>query len=104
MVSLESARIIFNSIGATAVDVDLTITGGYDGADNDQDTGSAQTTADFDSGADNKLCYIDIAGASHLMDAGFATPGRNFSVWVDMDGITGGDAQVLGIKMRCLVV
>lgn len=104
MVSLLSARILINSTALTAIDLDLTITGGYDGADNNEDTGAAQTTQDLDSGADNKLCYIEIAGASHLMDAGFATPGRNFSVWLDTDGVTGGTAMVLGVAIVCLVV
>ena len=105
MVSLLQARILMNSIGMTAIDVDLSITGGYDDGANNEDTGTAQTTAGLDGGAvDDDIAFIDIAGASHLMDAGFAKPGRNFSVWVDMDGITGGDAQVLGVSVRCLVV
>ena len=105
MVSLLQARILFNSTAMTAIDVDLTITGAYDAGANNEDTGTAQTTAGLDGGAaDNKIAYIDIAGASHLMDAGFALPGRNFSVSVDMDGVTGGTAMVLGVSIRCLVV
>jgi len=104
MVALDDAKILFNSIAATAIDLDLTITGGFPGAANNQDTGTAQTTADFDNAtpADNELCYITINGASHLMDAGFALPGRLWSVSLDMDGITGGDAQVLGVLIRGL--
>lgn len=105
MVALLQARILFNSIAMTAIDVDLTITGGYDDAANNQDTGAAQTTAGLDGGAtDNDISFIDIEGASHLMDAAFVTPGRNWSVSIDMDGITGGTGMVLGVYTRCLVV
>ena len=103
MVSLDDAMILFNSIAATAIDLDLTIGGGYVGADNNQDTGAAQTTQGFDgTAADNKLCFITINGASHLMDAGFALPGRLWTVSLDMDGITGGTAMVLGVLIRGL--
>lgn len=106
MVSLLQARLLLNSVACTDFDLDLTITGGFDGASNAQDTGTAMTTTTKTSGsiADDKIGYIDIAGATSLMDAGFALPGRNFSVWLDMDGVSGGEASFLGLDVICLVV
>jgi len=94
--SIQCARIVYNSIGASAFDNDVTIVGGYDGAANNQDTGTAITAGDWNEDADNKLLYQDV---SDCFDSGLYTPGRNFCVKCDPDGITG-DAQVVGLLLR----
>jgi hypothetical protein len=96
------ARLIGNSINASAGDVDVSVVGAYDGSAatvsaNNQDTGTALTTADWvQADADNKILWVDV---SSCFDADFYKPERNFSVLVDPDGITG-ELQIIGLYIR----
>lgn len=94
--SIAMARVLFNSINASAFDNDVTIVGAYDGAANDQDTGTAITAGDWNEDADNKLLYQNVAAC---FDTDFYKPGRNFCVKMDPDGITN-DANVVGLVIR----
>ena len=97
LISVDLARVVYNSINASGYDTDVTVVRAYDGAANNQDTGTAITTDDFDvDDADNKLLYQDITAA---FDAGFIVPNACFSVKLDPDGITS-DVQVLGLYIR----
>lgn len=94
--SISCARAIFNVIGASAFDNDVTVTGGHDGASNAEDTGAGITAGDWSADTDNLLAYQDV---SACFDSGFYKPGMNFCVLLDPDGITG-DAQVIGLYIR----
>lgn len=96
LVSLDVARVVYNSIGASAFDMDVTVVRAYDGAANNQDTGTAITEGDWNEDADNKLLYQNVLTA---FDSGFVVPNACFAVKLDPDGITG-DAQVLGLYLR----
>ena len=101
--SLLEARLVYDNIGGTAaLDYDFTITGGYDGASNVQDTGTAITAGDVvgTPPADNILEYFDL---SVMFDAGFVGPGRLWSVLVDPDGVGSADQVILGIRLVMLV-
>ncbi len=95
------AEIIFNSINASAGDLDVTVVGAYDGASNVEDTGAAIATGDWDqTDTDNIILTFDVLAA---FDADFIKPGRTWALFLDPDGITA-DAQVLGMNIRMLVV
>ncbi|KKL50566.1 hypothetical protein LCGC14_2304210 [marine sediment metagenome] len=94
--AIAEARVIFNSINASAFDNDVSIVGGYDGASNVQDTGAPITAGDWNVDTNDLLLYQDI---SSLIDADFYKPGRNFAVFCDPDGITN-DATVIGLSIR----
>lgn len=96
LVSLDVARIIYNNVGGSALDMDVTVVRGYDGADNNQDTGTAITTGDWNADTDNKLLYQNVVAA---FDTGFVVPNACFAVKLDPDGITA-DAQVIGLYLR----
>lgn len=104
--SVVIARAIFNSINASAGDLDWSIVGAYDGSaaaaiTNNQDTGTAITTGDWEqTDADNKILTADV---SALFDAGFWLPGRSFAVYLDPDGITA-EAQLIGLQIVGLKV
>jgi hypothetical protein len=99
--SVKIAKVVLNSINGSAADLDFSIVGGYDGAANNQDTGTAITTTDWEQDdTDNILLTVDV---SALFDAGFWLPGRNFCVLSDPDGITA-DVTVLGLHIVGLVV
>jgi len=104
--SIVIARMIGNSVNASAGDLDLTIVGSYDGtaaapAANNQDTGTAITAGDWvQADADNKILTTDV---SALFDAGFWLPGRTFGIFLDPDGITGA-MQILGLYIVGLKV
>ena len=102
-VELELALIVTSNTAASALDYDFTVAAGYDGASNAQDTGTAITAADVDGGspADSLLETFDI---SAMLDAGLVGPGRNFSVFIDPDGVGGGEQQILGMAIGVLVV
>jgi hypothetical protein len=99
---IAAARLIGNSVNASAGDIDVTLVGAYDGtaaspSANNQDTGTALTGADWvQADADNKILWVDV---SSCFDSGFYTPGRTFGVLVDPDGITGA-LQILGLYIR----
>ena len=90
------ARVVYDIIGASAFDCDVTVVGGHDGASNVEDTGTAITAGDWSADTDNLLAYQDI---SACFDSGFYKPGMNFTVKLDPDGITG-DAIVVGLYIR----
>lgn len=90
------ARALFNNIGASAFDCDVHITGAYDSGANNQDTGTSIVAGDWDSDTDNDIAYMNVAAC---FDSGFYTPGRNFSLNLDPDAITG-DAQAIGLYLR----
>ena len=96
LISIDTARVIYNSIGASAYDTDVTVVRAYDGAANDQDTGTAITAGDWNADEDNKLLYQNVVAA---FDAGFIAPNASFSVKLDPDGITN-DANVIGLYIR----
>jgi hypothetical protein len=97
LISVDVAKVVYNSINASAYDTDVTIVRAYDGAANNQDTGTAITADDFDvADADNIIQYQTITAA---FDAGLIAPNACFSVKLDPDGITA-DVQVLGLYLR----
>jgi hypothetical protein len=99
--SIVAAKVLFNSINASAFDCDFSIVGAYDGASNVQDTGTAITAGDWEQAdTDNIIYTVDV---SALFDAGFFLPGRAFCVLGDPDGITA-DATVVGLYMTYNVV
>ena len=104
--SIVQARMILNSINASAGDLDLSIVGAYDGtsggpAANNQDTGTSITTTDWEqTDADNKILTVDV---SALFDAGFYLPGRSFSVFLDTQSMSG-DFVVIGLQIVGLKV
>lgn len=99
--SVVTAKIILDSINASAGDIDTTIVAAYDGASNVEDTGTAITAGDWaQTDADNIILTVDI---SANFDAGLWLPGRSFCVYVDPDGITGA-VNVIGLHLRGWVV
>jgi hypothetical protein len=97
LISVDLVRVIYNSINASAYDTDVTVVRAYDGAANNQDTGTAITADDFDiADADNILLYQSITAA---FDSGFICPNACFAVKLDPDAITA-DVQVLGLYIR----
>jgi len=94
--SITVARVVYNSINGSALDMDASIVGAYDGGTNNQDTGTAITAGDWNADTDNLLLYQDV---SALFDSGFYKPGRNFCVLLDPDAITN-DATVIGLYLR----
>lgn len=95
------AKLVFDSVNASAGDLDVTVVGAYDGASNVQDTGTAITAGDWEQAdTDNIMLTMDI---SSCLDAGLFTPGRTFQVFLDPDGITGA-AQFLGMWLEFEVV
>jgi len=81
------ANLVFDSINASAGDLDITVVGAYDGASNVQDTGTAIEAGDWaQTDADNIMLSVDI---STVLDTGLWTPGRTFQVYLNPGGITG---------------
>ena len=75
---------------------------GYDNASNAQDTGTAITASTSETTpADNLLVTFDV---SATLDAGLQGPGRNFAILIDPDGVGGGEQQIIGMNLGCLVV
>jgi len=99
MVALERFTLLCDTMAATALDIDVTITGGFDDASNVQATGAAciAKTSGITT-ADNMIHTVDVKEAP---DAAFALPGRNFAVTVDPDA---GDFVPAGLVVRVLVV
>ncbi len=62
------ARVVYDIIGASAYDTDVTVVGGHDGASNVEDTGTAITAGDWSADTDNLLAYQDV---SACFDSGF---------------------------------
>ena len=104
--SIVIARMIGNSVNASAGDLDFTIVGSYDGvaaaaAANNQDTGTPIEAGDWvQTDANDKILTVDV---SALFDAGFWLPGRTFAIYLDPDGITGA-LQILGLYIVGLKV
>ena len=96
LISLDVARVVYNSIGASAYDTDVTVVRAYDGGANNQDTGTTITAGDWNADTDNILSYQNILTA---FDTDFVKPNATFAVKLDPDGITG-DAQVIGLYLR----
>ena len=100
-VELEMARIVTHNTSTSAVDYDFTVAAGYDNGDNDE-TGTAVTADTSEmTPADNKLVTFNVAA---VLDSGLQGPGRNFAILIDPDGIGGGEQQILGMNLGCLVV
>lgn len=99
MVSLLAAKLIVNTMAATALDIDVAYVSAHDGAANTGDAGAAQTalTSETTTG-DDKVHAVDISAG---MDADFLAPGRNFGIEIDPDA---GDFLVLGLYLRWKVV
>ena len=95
------ARGVTHNTATSAVDYDFTVAAGYDNGDNDE----AGTTITADTSemtpADNKLVTFNVAA---LLDSGLQGPGRNFAIKIDPDGVGGGEQQILGMNLGCLVV
>ena len=101
-VELEMARIVTNNTASSAVDYDFSVAAGYDNASNAQDTGTAITANTSEATpADNLLVTFDV---SSMLDAGLQGPGRNFAILIDRVGVGGGEQQILGMNLGCLVV
>ena len=101
-VELEMARIVTNNTAGSAVDYDFSVAAGYDNASNAQDTGTAITANTSEATpADNLLVTFDV---SSMLDSGLQGPGRNFAILIDPDGVGGGEQQILGLNLGCLVV
>ena len=101
-VELEMARVVTSNTASSAVDYDFTVAAGYDNASNAQDTGTAITASTSETTpADNLLVTFDVSAA---LDSGLQGPGRNFSILIDPDGVGGGEQQILGMNLGCLVV
>ena len=101
-VELEMARIVTSNTASSAVDYDFTVAAGYDNASNAQATGTAITASTSEpTPADNLLVTFDVSAA---LDSGLPGPGRNFSILIDPDGVGGGEQQILGMNLGCLVV
>jgi len=96
IISLDVARVIYNSIGASAYDTDVTVVRAYDGGSNVQDTGTAITAGDWNADTDNILSFQNILAA---FDSDFVKPNVCFAVKLDPDAITG-DANVIGLYLR----
>ena len=100
-VEMEMARVVTHNTATSAVDYDFTVAAGYDNGDNDE----AGTTITADTSemtpADNKLVTFNVAA---LLDSGLQGPGRNFAIKIDPDGVGGGEQQILGMNLGCLVV
>jgi hypothetical protein len=93
-VTLIDARLVLNSLDASAFDLDVTLAGAYDGAANNQDAGTAGTALDWEEAdTDNILLTVKL---DTELDVGFFTPGRNISILFDPDAITG-DAHAMGV-------
>jgi len=91
------ANLVWDSINASAADIDVTVVGAYDGASNVQDTGTTITAGDWaQTDADNIILTMDV---STVLDTGLWTPGRTFQVFVDPDGCTN-DAHFLGMWLE----
>lgn len=101
--SLVEAHLMFSNIGGSAaLDYDFTIVGAYDGASNVQDTGTAITAADIvgTPPVDDFLEYFNVAA---VFDAAFATPGRNWEMLLDPDGVGSADQLFTGVRLVMLV-
>jgi len=101
VLSVDSAKIIYNSIGETLTTIAVAIITCADGATNTGDTGTAHAAALPTSIADDKLCYSDITAC---FDADALKANYNFTVAATAGGATAGNLQVLGLYMRYLVV
>ena len=101
VLSVDLARVVWNSIAETTITVSGALITCADGATNTGDTGTAHTAAAPTGIADNKLCYSDITA---MFDAGALKAGYNFTVAMTESGISSGDLQAIGLYMRYTVV
>lgn len=101
VLSVDEAYIVFNSIGESTGTVSAALVVAADGATNTGDTGTAHSAAVPTSQADNKICYSDV---SAMFDADALKAGYNFTVSVTQGTAALGNAQVLGLYMRYIVV
>jgi len=98
----EEASVILNSTNSSAGDIDVDVVAAFDGPGttavaNNQDAGTTADGKDWaQTDADNKILVVD---TSSLLDAGLWFPGRNFSVWFDVDA-TVNSAVVIGLQLR----
>ena len=100
-VELEMARVVTHNTATSAVDYDFTVAAGYDNGDNNE-TGTAVTASTSEmTPADNKLVTFNVAA---VLDSDLQGPGRNFAILIDPDGVGGGEQQILGMNLGCLVV
>lgn len=91
------AKLVFDSINASAGDIDVTVVGAYDGASNVQDTGTGITAGDWEQAdTDDIILTVDV---SSCLDTGLWTPGRTFQLFIDPDGITA-EAHFLGMWLE----
>lgn len=93
--AVSCARVIFNSIAASAFDCDVDIVASYDGGANNA-VALSENTADWNADTDNILNYMDVSAE---FAATVWLPRMNFCLWLDPDAITGA-AQVIGLYLR----
>jgi len=101
VLSVDLARVLWNSIGETTITVNGAIIVVADGATNTGDTGAAFSAAAPTGLADNKVCYSDVTAC---FDADALKAGYNFSVMMEESGASAGDLQAIGLYMRYTVV
>lgn len=101
VLSVELARVVFNSIGETTMTISAALVSCADGATNTGDTGAAHSAAAPTSIADNTLCYSDVTA---MFDADALKAGYNFTVAVTAAGTIAGNLQAIGLYMRYFVV
>jgi hypothetical protein len=100
-ISLDNAKVLWNSIGGSTGTIGYTIICAADGATNTGDTGTTIAAATPTSIADNKICYGTITTA---FDADALKAGYNFTVKCTAGGTMASDLQCLGLYMRWICV
>jgi len=101
VLSVELARVFYNSIGETTGTISAAIITVAPGLTNTGDTGAAFSAAKPTGEADNIVCYSDIAAC---FDADALKAGYPFTVAITGAGTFAGDLQVLGLYMRYICV
>ena len=101
VLSVELARVVWNSIAETTITVNGTVIVCADGATNTGDTGAAFTAALPTGCANDKLCYSDVTA---MFDADALKAGYNFSVMMEESGASSGNLQAIGLYIRYFVV
>jgi len=93
-VALDSARLFFDSVNASALTLAVTSVYAYAGASNVQGTGTA-TATDWEQEDTDNIIYSVTIKAGTALDATAVTPGRLIQLHLVATGITG-DAVFLG--------
>lgn len=95
------AQLLFSSVNASALDLDITGISCYIGQANTGDTGTPIVAGDVEQAdADNIIMSMDVAA---LMDSGFYVPDGVFCLKLDPDAITGAlgfiGLRIIGLKV-----